>query len=70
MLKNIRYLHFNKFFFVQIKESTITGNNVLLMAHVQCFSDSKILQGEMFFADKLITDKKGTSIFVNCKILL
>ncbi len=54
-------------FSLQIDESTITDNDALLMAYVRYFDDNSILQEEMLFADKLITDTKGTSIFAMVK---
>ncbi len=37
------------------------------MAYVRYFDDNSILQEEMLFADKRITDTKGTSIFATVK---
>ena len=54
-------------FSLQIDESTITDNDALLMAYVRYFDDNNVLQEEMLFADKLITDTKGTSIFATVK---
>jgi hypothetical protein len=49
-------------FAVQLDESTLLGNESLLLAHVLFIKDECLAQ-EMLFARRLETDTKGESIF-------
>lgn len=49
-------------FSLQLDESTLTGNESLLLVYVRFIKEEKICQ-DLLFAKKLITDTKGESIF-------
>lgn len=49
-------------FALQLDESTLPGNESLLLAYVRFFKDESLAQ-EMLFARQLETDTKGESIF-------
>ncbi|KAE9523112.1 hypothetical protein AGLY_016499 [Aphis glycines] len=53
-------------FSLQVDESTLPGNEALLLAYVRLFKEGKIIQ-EMLFARTLIADTKGESIFKTVK---
>ena len=57
-------------FFMQLDESTITGNDTLLMAYVRLFSKESELHEDMVFVHNLITDSRGLSIFTTVKSFL
>ena len=49
-------------FSLQIDESTLPGNEALLLAYVR-FIHEEIMVEEMLFARALVTDTKGESIY-------
>ena len=49
-------------FSLQIDESTLPGNEALLLAYVRFIQEGKLVE-EMLFARPLVTDSKGESIF-------
>ena len=49
-------------FSLQIDESTMPGNEALLLAYVRFIQEDNLVE-EMFFARPLMTDTKGESIF-------
>uniref|UniRef100_A0A5S6QNG0 DUF4371 domain-containing protein n=1 Tax=Trichuris muris TaxID=70415 RepID=A0A5S6QNG0_TRIMR len=53
-------------FSLQIDESCLSGNEVLLLAYVRFIKDEKLVQ-ELLFAKELVTDTKGASIFALLK---
>lgn len=57
-------------FSLQMDESTLPGNEALLMGYVRYFDKDHKLQEEMLFAEKLHIDTKGISIFATLKTFL
>lgn len=55
------YLKTTKFS-IQIDESTLPGNEALLLAYLRCVKEKTICQ-ELLFAKNLVTHTKGESIF-------
>ena len=53
-------------FSMQLHKSTITNNNAL-MANIRFFNKKSELQKELVFAQNLITDMRGLSIFTTGK---
>uniref|UniRef100_A0A5S6QLU3 DUF4371 domain-containing protein n=1 Tax=Trichuris muris TaxID=70415 RepID=A0A5S6QLU3_TRIMR len=49
-------------FALQLDESTLPGNEALLLAYVRFIKDERLAQ-ELLFAKELVTDTKGESIF-------
>ncbi|KAK9399750.1 hypothetical protein NXF25_012769 [Crotalus adamanteus] len=60
----------NSSFSMQLDESTIADNNVLLMAYVRYFDENNTLREEMLFTINLITDTRGLSIFNTVKKII
>lgn len=53
-------------FFLQVDESTLSGNEALLLAYFRILNEGKIIQ-EILFTRTLIADTKAESIFNTIK---